>query len=31
VGANYRGFWLDLRVGMLTDVKNNGDMRDTRV
>jgi hypothetical protein len=24
VGTDYRGLWLDLRVGVLTDVMNNG-------
>jgi hypothetical protein len=31
VGINCCGLWLVLRVGVLKDVKNNGNTRDTRV
>jgi hypothetical protein len=30
LGANCRGILLDLRVGVLIDVENNGNTRDTR-
>jgi hypothetical protein len=31
VGVNCHGLWLVLRIGVLTNMKNDGNMMDTRV